>query len=65
MVEKVARLFDTTNACPVWEHLGAIGWIFILGEMISLELQESRLWLVTAVCMYSEQPAVMVDKKYS
>lgn len=45
MVEKVARLFDTTNACSTWEHLGAVGWIFILGEVVSLELEESRLWL--------------------
>lgn len=43
MAEKVARLFDTTNAFPIWEHLGAVGWIFILGEVVSLELEESRL----------------------
>lgn len=45
MVEKATKLFDTTNGCPIWEHLGAVGWIFILGEVVSLELEESRLWL--------------------
>lgn len=45
MVEKVARLLDTMNGCPIWEHLGAVGWIFILGEVVSLELEESRLSL--------------------
>lgn len=45
MFEKVVRLFDTMNACPIWEHLGALGWIFILAEVILPELEESRLWL--------------------
>lgn len=45
MLEKVVRLFDTMNACPVWEHLGALGWIFIVAEVVLLELEESRLCL--------------------
>lgn len=45
MFEKLVRLFDAMNACHILEYLGAVGWIFILGEVVSLELEESRLWV--------------------
>lgn len=56
---------DAMNTLSPWEGLGAVGWIWILGAVISLNLVEAWAFCVTAVCMYFGWPNVMVAEKYS